>query len=177
MQASLSFGNCHSIPVGQSQGITVALFSPGAVMPCCQHTTSGALESISRTPSVMTGTRTRQVAHFWVLYVDWLAAKCVDSEVLTVELGWIKIGTFEPTKNKKDRKINNKGQNKDLNIMNLIALAKLQSNGWPIWVLDNVKIRVGDKIQMSSHYFIIINTIVVNINVYMYIYIYIYIYI
>lgn len=69
------------------------------------------------------------MAHFWVLYVDWLAAKCVDSEVLTVELGWIKIGTFEPTKNKEDRKRNNKGQNKDLNIMTLIALAKLQSNG------------------------------------------------
>lgn len=52
----------------------------------------------------MTGTRTRQVAHFWVLYVDCLAAKCVDSEVLMVELGWIKIGTSEPTKKKKKNK-------------------------------------------------------------------------
>lgn len=95
-EASLSFGKLPLDSSGSESGYgAVAQFSPGAVMPCRQHTTSGALESISRTPSVMTGTRTRQVAHFWVLYVDWLAAKCVDSEVLTVELGWIKIGTFE----------------------------------------------------------------------------------
>lgn len=93
-EASLSFGKPPLDSSGSESGYgAVALFSPGAVMPCRQHTTSGALESISRTHSVMTGTR--QVAHFWVLYVDLLAAKCMDSEVLMVELGWIKIGTLE----------------------------------------------------------------------------------
>lgn len=100
-EASLSFGKLPVDSSGSEYG-AVALFSPGAVMPCRQHTTSGAFESISRTHSVMTGTR--QVAHFWVLYVDLLAAKCMDSEVLMVELGWIKIGTFEPTKKKRIEK-------------------------------------------------------------------------
>lgn len=86
--ASLSFGKQSLVCSGSESGYdAVAQFSPGAMMPCDQRITSGALESVSRTPSVMTGTRTRQVAHFWVLYTDWLAAKCMDSEVLMVELG------------------------------------------------------------------------------------------
>lgn len=50
--------------------------------------------SVSRDPSVMMS-RTRHVTHFLVVWMGWLEAKCVDSGVLTVELGWTKIGIFK----------------------------------------------------------------------------------
>lgn len=71
------------------------VYIPCAMMPTTLH--RGSQVSVSRTPLVMS----RRAAHFWAVYVGWLEAKCVDSEVLTVELGWIKIGILEPTSKQK----------------------------------------------------------------------------
>lgn len=49
-EASLSFGKLPLDSMGQSQGITVALFSPGAVMPCRQHTTFRGLRVHQQDP-------------------------------------------------------------------------------------------------------------------------------
>lgn len=37
-----------------------------------------------------------QVAHGWVEYMGWLAAKQVVSEVLMLECGWITMGALAP---------------------------------------------------------------------------------
>lgn len=73
------------------------VYMPCAMMPTTLH--RGSQVSVSRNPLVMS----RRAAHFWAVYVGWLEAKCVDSEVLTVELGWIKIGILEPTSKNTDR--------------------------------------------------------------------------